>query len=198
MPEKNREAVIHVDGLWKAYGTETVLSGLSLSLREKTAYCLMGPSGAGKTTLLRIFMGLEQADSGRILGTGKKTFSAVFQEDRLLEGFTAGENIRFVAGNCYSPSELNVIIKRLLPEDSLQKPVCEFSGGMRRRVSILRAILAPSDMVVMDEPFTGLDRDTKLAAISLIKEYCSGRFLLVSTHGEEDAKLLEANVLLLE
>lgn len=198
MSEKNRETVIHVDGLWKAYGPETVLSGLSLSLREKTAYCLMGPSGAGKTTLLRIIMGLERADSGRILGTGGKTFAAVFQEDRLLEGFTAGENIRFVTRTRYSPSELNVIIKRLLPEDSLQKPVCEFSGGMRRRVSILRAILAPSDMVVMDEPFTGLDRDTKLAAVSLIKEYCSGKLLLVSTHGEEDAKLLEAEILLLE
>lgn len=203
MQEKNRfpageSSLVKVERISKSFGTEVVLSKVSFSLTDGAAYCLMGPSGAGKTTLLRILMGLETADEGRILGTAGKRTAAVFQEDRLLEGFTVIENIRFVTGNRFSSPELGSIVKRLLPEDSLQKPVYEFSGGMRRRAAILRAILAPSDFVVMDEPFTGLDRDTKLSAIALIKEYCAGKLLLISSHAEEDAKSLDAKILRLE
>ena len=87
--------------------------------------------------------------------------SAVFQENRLLEGYTAIENLRFALGKRYSSEALTAYLLRLLPEDALNKPVCEFSGGMKRRVAILRAILAPTDIILMDEPFTGLDADTK-------------------------------------
>lgn len=187
-----------IEDLSKSYGTEVVLSHISFSLSDGAAYCLMGPSGAGKTTLLRILMGLEKADGGRITGIPEKRIAAVFQEDRLLYGFTAAENIRFVTGSRYPAAELDSVIKRLLPPDSLKKPVCEFSGGMRRRVALLRAILAPSDFVIMDEPFTGLDRDTKLTAIGLIKEYCAEKLLLLSTHADEDAELLGAEILRLE
>lgn len=201
MKKMNRQDAgndIIIDRLSKSYGAEHVLTNVCLSLSMGKTYCIMGPSGTGKTTLLRILMKLEQADSGCILGTENLRFSAVFQEDRLLEGFTVAENIRFVTGNRYSPKELTAIITKLLPEDSLEKPVCEFSGGMKRRAAILRAILAPSDIIIMDEPFTGLDRDTKLAAIALIKEFCTGKLLLVSTHAEEDAELLGAEILRLE
>ena len=111
----------------------------------------MAPSGAGKTTLFRILMGLETADSGTIEGLEGRSFSAVFQEDRLLEGYTVLQNIRFVTGRGYPAHELTAIIKHLLPEDSLKKPVSEFSGGMKRRTAILRAILAPADIVLMDD-----------------------------------------------
>ena len=191
-------SLVKVERISKSFGTEVVLSQISFSLADGAAYCLMGPSGAGKTPLLRILLGLETADEGRILGASKMRTAAVFQEDRLLEGFTVIENIRFVTGNRFSAPELSSVIKRLLPEHSLQKPVHEFSGGMRRRAAILRAILAPSDFVVMDEPFTGLDRDTKLSAIALIREYCAGKLLLISTHAAEDAKLLDAKILRLE
>lgn len=201
MEKMNRQDAgndIIINRLSKSYGAEHVLINVCLSFSMGKTYCIMGPSGTGKTTLLRILMRLEQADSGEILGTENLRLSAVFQEDRLLDGFTVVENIRFVTGNRYSPKELTAVITRLLPEDSLEKPVCEFSGGMKRRAAILRAILAPSDIIIMDEPFTGLDRDTKLTAIALIKEFCAGKLLLVSTHMEEDAELLGAEILRLE
>lgn len=186
---------LSIQNLSKSYEGERVLENLNLTFSENRAYCLMAPSGAGKTTLFRILLGLEQPDSGEICGLSGLRRAAVFQEDRLLEGFTALENIRFVTGRRYTNLFLEKEIRRLLPEEALGKPVCEFSGGMRRRTAILRALLAPSDLILMDEPFTGLDRETKLLAAELIKEYAKGKLLLFSTHQEEDATLLGAEIL---
>lgn len=187
-----------------------------------TFYCLMAPSGSGKTTLFRLILGLEKPNSGMIqfspmaaangaapnsssnsaskpdscsIWVPRPLIPAVFQENRLLEGYTAIENLRFALRKQYSNEELTAYLLRLLPEDSLNKPVCEFSGGMKRRVSILRAILAPSEIILMDEPFTGLDTDTKQLTINLIKELCVGKLLIAATHAEEDAALLGAKII---
>ena len=184
-----------ITNLCKSYNGEVVLNNLSLTLEHGKRYCLMAPSGSGKTTLFRILMGFETPDSGQIDGLEQMTLAAVFQEDRLLEGHTAQENIRFVTGKQYSGQELDRILLRLLPAESLSKPIREFSGGMKRRTAILRALLAPSDFIIMDEPFTGLDTETKRNVIELIKEYTKGKLLLLSTHYEEDAELLDAELL---
>ena len=189
---------IIVRDLTKSYGDSLVLDRLSLDLESGRPCCLMAPSGAGKTTLFRILMGLEAADSGTIKGLEGLSLSAVFQEDRLLEGYTVLQNIRLVTGRRYSADVLTGLIRQLLPEDSLKKPVSEFSGGMKRRAAILRAILAPADAVLMDEPFTGLDPDTKRRAARMINEYTAGKLLLFSTHSKEDAALLGAEILHLD
>lgn len=186
---------IFIENLTKYYGSECVLDRLTLSLAAGHTYCLMAPSGAGKTTLFRILLGLEKPDSGCVHGPEHMRITAVFQEDRLLEGYTALQNIRFVTGRLYTPGELTGILTRILPADALNKPVCEFSGGMKRRTAILRAILAPSDCIIMDEPFTGLDSETREAVIHLILEYTKGKLLLVSTHNEEEAALLSAETI---
>ncbi len=186
---------ITTHNLCKSYGEQHVFSNLNLTLETDNIYCLMAPSGTGKTTLFRILMGLENADSGKIYGLDQKQIAAVFQEDRLLEGYTALENLRFVTGKQYSCEELTANLLRLLPEDALEKPICEFSGGMKRRTAILRAILADSDFIIMDEPFTGLDAETKQKAIELIKEYTNGKTVLLSTHHPEDARLLSAQII---
>ena len=169
---------VTVRDLTKSYGDSLVLDHVSLDLESGCPCCLMAPSGAGKTTLFRILMGLETADSGTIEGLEGRSFSAVFQEDRLLEGYTALQNIRFVTGRGYPAHELTAIIKHLTP--------------------ILRAILAPADIVLMDEPFTGLDPDTKQQAARMINKYTAGKLLLFSTHSQEDAALLGAEILRLD
>lgn len=186
-----------IEQLSKSYGGELVLDRLTMTLEPGKTYCLMAPSGSGKTTLFRILLGLETADSGQIHKPDHLRIAAVFQEDRLLEGYTALENLRFATGRQYSNETLTAVLKRLLPAEALSKPVCEFSGGMKRRTAILRAILAPSDFIIMDEPFTGLDSETKLQAIELIKEYTAKKTLLISTHNEEDAALLSAELIFL-
>ena len=192
---KQTAPFLEIRHLKKSYNGEAVLHDLSISLETGKTYCLMAPSGSGKTTLFRILMGVEQADSGAILGLDGLRLAVVFQEDRLLEGYTALENIRFVTGKRYSNEELTRILLRLLPEEALAKPVCEFSGGMKRRTAILRAVLAPSDLIIMDEPFTGLDAETKQHVIRLIREYTEGKCVLLSTHHAEDAALLSAELI---
>ena len=188
---------IRIEHISKSYDHELVLNDVSLTLTKGRIYCLMAPSGTGKTTLFRILLGLEHADSGQIDGLNAMQLSAVFQEDRLLEGYTALENLRFATGRHYTNEELTTALLRLLPADALAKPVHEFSGGMKRRTAILRAILAASDFIIMDEPFTGLDAETKLQTIDLIREYCDGKLVLISTHNPEDAGLLGAEIITL-
>lgn len=193
--------------LSKSYGDETVIRDLSAEFLCGGRYCLMSPSGTGKTTFFRLLMGLEKPDSGQISfpvreenSSGvtrypsRPRFSAVFQEDRLLEGYTLLENIRFVTGRRMPADLIRETALRLLPEDSLKKPVSEYSGGMRRRAAILRSLLAPSDILLMDEPFSGLDPDSRQAAASVICELLRDRLLLVSTHNEEDHLLLGAGI----
>ena len=193
---KNNDLILQK--LSKSYHGQVVFSDLSLALSPGNAYCLMAPSGTGKTTLFRILMGLETPDSGTIDGLKNLKISAVFQEDRLLEGYDVLTNLRFVCRQRLSDAELSAYAATLLPQNALSQPVCEFSGGMKRRTAILRAILAPADIVLMDEPFTGLDPETKQQAARMINEYTAGKLLLFSTHSQEDAALLGAEILRLD
>lgn len=179
--------------LCKSYGELQILNHLNLELESNHTYCLMGPSGSGKTTLLRLILGLEQPDSGSIDRPARLT--AVFQEDRLCEAFSPLDNVKLAASGLLSRSQIHAELCRLLPEESISRPVHTLSGGMKRRVAIARALLAPSDGILMDEPFTGLDEDTKHQVISYVREKTEHKLLLLTTHQEEDALLLNAHIL---
>lgn len=182
-----------IQDLCKSYGDLQILDHFNLKLESGRTYCLMGPSGRGKTTLLRLILGLETPDSGTILCPARLT--AVFQEDRLCETFSPLDNVRMAASGLLSRTQIHTELCRLLPEESISRPVRTLSGGMKRRVAIARALLAPSDGIVMDEPFTGLDEATKHQVISYIKEKTEQKLLFITTHQEEDAKLLNAVIL---
>ena len=144
---KNNDLILQK--LSKSYHGQVVFSDLSLALSPGNAYCLMAPSGTGKTTLFRILMGLETPDSGTIDGLKNLKISAVFQEDRLLEGYDVLTNLRFVCRQRLSDAELSAYAAALLPQNTLSQPVCEFSGGMKRRLSLLRALLVPFDLLTV-------------------------------------------------
>ena len=188
---------VTLENLQKSYGSLPVLSGCSFTFQSGRTYCLMGPSGAGKTTLFRILMGLEKADGGTVRFEadgealrGVPRFSAVFQEDRLCETFSPVENLKLTLGKSVPEEEIRRELSLLLPEESLSRPVFTLSGGMKRRTAICRAMTAPSLAIVMDEPFTGLDEKTKEQVIRYIKSRQRGRLLIISTHQEEDVRLL--------
>lgn len=186
---------ISVRGLSKAFGGLQVLDHMDAELRYGHTYCLMGASGSGKTTFLRILLGLEQADGGTVTDhtAGPKALPlvAVFQENRLCESFSALENIMLVTGKSLTRDEIYKEACRLLPEESVSRPVCSLSGGMKRRVAILRALLAPSRGILMDEPFTGLDEENRKLVIAYIREKSAGKLLVVATHQEEDVAALD-------
>lgn len=185
---------IMIRDLTKSFDGRIIIDKLNLELTTGRTYCLMGSSGIGKTTFLRILLGLEQADSGTVTIKGQEgpdgLLVAVFQEDRLCESFSALENVMLGVGNSISQEVVYREICRLLPEESITRPVHTLSGGMKRRVALLRAVLAPSRGVLMDEPFTGLDEDTKQIVIAYIKEKTAGKLLVIVTHQEEDVAAL--------
>ena len=199
---------IIIKNLSKSYGSLNVLKNVNLTMERDKTYCLMSPSGTGKTTLFRILMGLEKTDAGEIVwnagsGSGSGSdrdvsrplrISTVFQEDRLCPTFSPLENVMMVQkgkSSEFSMEEIRTTMCRLLPEECLNRPVSTLSGGMKRRTAILRALLTKSDMLLLDEPFTGLDEETKIDVIRFLQEYRNNRFLLISTHQKEDVELLK-------
>lgn len=184
---------IEIRNLCKSYDGNPVLENFSLTVTNEKPVCFMGMSGRGKTTLFSIIMGLINADSGEISGTEGKTFSAVFQEDRLCEELSALMNLAIVQENPDKAELTELLLSIGLEKDEIRRPVTELSGGQKRRVAILRAIVSRSDIVMMDEPFKGLDDTTRIQVTDCIKENLHGRMLLVITHDETDVQLLGAD-----
>ena len=181
---------IQVQGIEKSYGDTRVLRNVHWELEQGGIYCLMGPSGTGKTTLLRVLLGLEQPDAGQVQGAEAGTVSAMFQEDRLCETLTPVENVALVLPPKSSRREIRHMLEEILPHDCMKRPAMQLSGGMRRRVSLARAVAFPSEAIVLDEPFTGLDKDTKKTVINFLLTHRNDRTLIVSTHSDEDVELL--------
>mgnify|MGYP004721714167 FL=1 len=185
--------MIAIDKLCKAFGGKTVLQDFSCELEEGRVTALMAPSGAGKTTLLRILLGLETADSGEISGLSGRRISAVFQEDRLLENMNPVDNIRLTAPKL----DRAVILREMAAmglTDCENQPARELSGGMRRRVAILRALLCGADVILLDEPFKGLDEATRARVIDETKRLCRGKTVLMVTHEAAEAERMGAKI----
>ena len=180
---------IHISHVSKSFGELSVLQDYSLTMENGKRYLLMAPSGTGKTTFLRILTGLDHADSGRVEGMPVRT-GMVFQEDRLCEEYDAVCNI-MLGMRKGTVESVRAEAAKILPEDCLTKPVKELSGGMRRRVALLRAVLSDSELLVLDEPFAGLDEENRVRSAKFLLNRLEGRTLLVTTHREDDVELLQ-------
>ena len=179
---------IVIKNLCKAYEGRPVLKDLSATLPAGRVTGLMASSGAGKTTLLRLLMGLEQPDAGTITGLEGLRLSVVFQEDRLCDDLSAVNNIRLV-NPARSVQEVTHALDLVGLSGAYWQPARELSGGMRRRVAILRALLAEYDLLLLDEPFKGLDKTTKAVVMADTRQRIRGRTVLFVTH---DASELDA------
>ena len=183
---------MEVKNLCKAYGDRPVLENVSFTAGVGVT-ALWGPSGVGKTTLLRLLLGLEKPDGGRLVGTDLR-WSAVFQEDRLLEGLDAAGNLRFALGPAYDTRAAEAMLEELGLADVGSKPVGAWSGGMKRRLALARALLAPSEAIALDEPFTGLDDENRQRAIRAIRRVAETKPVLLVTHDRTELNLLRANI----
>jgi len=178
---------LRVEKLCKSYGGVPVFKDLSFTAGVGLT-CIMAPSGAGKTTLLRILMGLERPDSGCVIVPRDCRWAAVFQEDRLLEQLDGLGNLRFALGGAFDEEQARGLLHRLGLTEWEGKPVREFSGGMKRRLALARALLAPSDILVLDEPFTGLDGENRRRAMDCIRQAAEDRCVLLVTHEASDGE----------
>lgn len=188
---------IVIDRVCKAYGSRIVLKDFSCRFFSGGIFCLMAPSGYGKTTLLRLMMGLEQPDSGKIDGLQEMRICALFQEDRLCENLDAAANLMLVTPQLKREAALG-LLKEAGLEDCAGKPVKEFSGGMKRRAALMRALCCPGDVLLLDEPFKGLDADTRLKMLDCIRRHRNGRTAILVSHDWEDARDLQAQLVRME
>lgn len=183
---------IVLTGVSKAFGDHAVLKNLSMRFPAGGIFCVTAPSGAGKTTLLRLLCGLETPDAGEIKGTAGARFGVVFQEDRLLPWGSALGNIRF-ANRALSRAETEEAMRAVgLTEPD--QPASELSGGMARRVALLRALLAQNDILLLDEPFKGLDEETRAQVIRCLLSRRNGRTVILVTHDPGEAAMMGAAV----
>ena len=180
---------LKIQGISKRFGDREVLRNVTAAFPAGSVTCLLGPSGFGKTTLLRIIAGLEKPDAGRIDGVPAQ-IGFVFQEDRLCEDFSAVSNVRLVTGKSMPKEEIIRHLTEIGLGDSLDKPVREYSGGMKRRAAIVRAVCYPADLLILDEPFKGLDEKLRLEVIGYIRKHTAGKTVICVTHDPDDAERL--------
>ena len=173
------------------FGEKTVLDDFSLTLKKHGVICLFGPSGCGKTTLLRVICGLETPESG-VLSGGMKV-AAVFQEDRLLPWLSVERNLTAATG--ISAQEAELWLRRVGLEQEKKALPEKLSGGMQRRVAMARALAAESDILLLDEPFTGVDGATKELLYPLIRKTAETKPVILVTHHWEEAEALGAEIL---
>lgn len=194
VPEKETEKdMIQVRKVYKSYTALPILHDFSMSMIKGQRYLLMAPSGGGKTTLLKLLTGLENADSGDISGMPDHV-GMVFQEDRLCEEYDTVCNIMLGMKGTGKENIIEYVRQeagKILPQECLTKPVKELSGGMRRRAALLRAVLSSAEMLILDEPFAGLDEENRRHCAEYLLENLNGRTLLVTTHRKDDVELLQ-------
>lgn len=185
---------MELKNICKAYGGNAVLKDVSLVIPKGSRTVITAPSGGGKTTLLHIMMGLEEPDSGEVIGRPAKQ-AAVFQEDRFPDEFTPVNCVKMTSAHGISRQTVLEHLEQVGLKGHTDKPVMQISGGMRRRVAIVRAVLGESEIIYFDEPFTGLDNDTKMLVIDYIDRHTKGKTLVFVSHSPDDEKLLNAKKL---
>jgi NitT/TauT family transport system ATP-binding protein len=157
--------VYKIEKLYKKYSDNQLFADFDISFRENAISCILGPSGCGKTTLLHIICGLIHADGGELNGFNSSRISYIFQEPRLLPWKTVFENVELVLPDDLAISKKKEIVENYLAMVQLTGSASlypkQLSGGMKQRVSIARAFAYKPDVILMDEPFKGLDLKLK-------------------------------------
>ena len=180
--------MIKISDLGFSYGDKNIFDGFSLEIKDGEKIWLSAPSGCGKTTLIKLILGLLKPKSGEI-DLGSQTPSVVFQENRLLPFYTIIKNIELVGGDKVIAKEnLNALgigeTENLYP--------ASLSGGMKRRATIARALSVPFDLLILDEPFNGIDEENLESAAERINLIAKDKTVILISHNPEEALLLNA------
>lgn len=176
----------------KHFGNKTIFDNFHFEIEEGATTSITGPSGRGKTTLLRLISSLEKNECTLENDFATLRYSYLFQEDRLCEGFSGFDNIKLCCDEEFSDEDILSAMEYLGLTTPGQK-VSEYSGGMKRRVAILRALFASYDILLLDEPFKGLDEALLEKTAAFTRKMTDGRTVLLVTHEERDEELLGAS-----
>ena len=181
----------------RRFGAHTVIESLSHTFPERGIVALMGPSGSGKTTLLRLLAGLDRPNGGEVKNGYNRT-AVAFQEPRLIPWLTCEENLRFVLQNENGAAEKAAALLRAVELEEVRNALPRaLSGGMRQRVSLARALCVGADLLLLDEPFAGLDKELKSRLYPLIAGANLSGLTVIVTHDKSEAEALGAKILYL-
>lgn len=177
-----------ISNLSKSLGAQELFRDFSLAMPDTGCVCFFGPSGSGKTTLLNLLAGIIPPDAGSIELIPGGNISYAFQEDRLLPWISAAENVKLVIQDKKNAHETALHwLKEVSMEDAADKTPGELSGGMRQRVSLARAFAYGGSILLLDEPFQGIDAQIKSGLISLLSKMKTEKLLILITHYPEEA-----------
>ena len=202
MGGKNQRTVIVIDQVSKRFGEEEVLHPLSFAFRQGLIYGIVGNNGSGKTVLMKCICGFLLPSTGRILVNGKQIGKDVdFPEDvgliietpGFLPGMTGFQNLELLASlrKKIGKSRIRETLELVGLDPDLKKHVSKYSLGMRQRLGIAQAIMEDPSILILDEPFNGLDKTGVAQMHQLILELKKkGKTILLSSHSQNDIDIL--------
>lgn len=194
------QVYLKTNQLEKSYGSHRVIEKLSIEVHQGERIALFAPSGAGKTTLIKILCGLESAGCGSFELAGPEPV-IIFQEPRLFPFLTVEENILLPLKLKQKElqEEQRLTYRRWMEVCELEKPASlypyQLSGGMKRKVSLVRGLLGSPRFVIMDEPFQSIDMASRKAIIEHIKDTLPDLTLLMVTHDVEEVAQMANSVM---
>jgi NitT/TauT family transport system ATP-binding protein len=176
---------MRAEKLCKSFGVLQVIRDFSYAFPERGAIAITGKSGSGKTTLLHMLLGILKPDSGII--TGAPRMGAVFQEDRLVHSLSVKNNLRLITRDT---DEITRHLRAISLYDNRNDRIANLSGGMKRRLAVARAALYKCEAVLMDEPYVGLDVETRERIADYALSECTDRLIVFITHDPEVIRLM--------
>ncbi len=183
--------MLELKNISKSYDNKKIISSLNLSFNKHGIYTLMSPSGSGKTTLLRLLSGLEKPDGGQIVSDLNPP-SFLFQEERFFDHLSLYENLALIEKDC------DGLLKRFGLYGAKDLNIRELSGGMQRRASLIRALLFKSNFMLLDEPFSGLDKILRDSIMDIIKEYRTLKTIILTSHDLYEALYLSDEIIIFD
>ncbi|MBN1968937.1 MAG: ATP-binding cassette domain-containing protein [Candidatus Delongbacteria bacterium] len=189
--------MVKINNLKYIVGDFTIIESVSLDIEEKSIYVFHGPSGCGKTTLLKLIAGLLDASDGEI--TRQSDAGYMFQENTVFKWLSVKDNITFV-NDSFSEEDYKELLKTLEIEELVDRSICDLSGGQKQRISLARTLLYNKNLLLLDEPFSSLDKQLKTRLIPKLNEYIKkkGKTLIFITHDTMEAELIDCEIVQFE
>ncbi|MFC0470387.1 ABC transporter ATP-binding protein [Halalkalibacter kiskunsagensis] len=198
----NTSRIIHATEISKRFGDKTVVNNISMSVFQGEIFGLLGPSGAGKTTLVKMMAGIDIADCGEItvLDMTMPTFKVInkigfmSQSDALYGELNAFENLEFFASiyglkKAQRKNRIRDVVDLVNLNDDIKKPINQFSGGMKRRLSLAISLLHEPDVLILDEPTVGIDPVLRQSIWNELRRLSqNGTTIVVTTHVMDEAE----------
>lgn len=203
MEKISKENIISIKNINKKFNDKVIFENFNIDFYENQVNCIVGKSGCGKSTLLNIISGIIENDNDKFETIEKYGVSYIFQDDRLIDWLTVGENITLVVKKLYNKKKCDDLCNKYLSLVGIKEYKNYYpqmlSGGLRQRVNIARAFIYPSKIIIMDEPFKSIDIINKEIIMNNFRKILEKekRTVLFVTHDIDEALLLSDKIYVL-